>query len=65
MNHVFLNQKARRLCFFGVLGEKRKIEIGKVIRQSLRAIDRIKMEIRPELLSMTSISVSRPLGFFK
>lgn len=45
--------------------KKREIEMGKVIRRSLRALDRIKMEVRPSLLSIISKSVSRPLGFFK
>lgn len=65
MNHVFLNQKERRLCFFGIWVKQRKTEMGKGIMQSVRSVDRIKMEVRPVLLTITSKSVSRPLGFFK
>lgn len=50
--HVFLNQKAWRLHFFEVLGKK--VEMVKVTRQSLKAIDRIKKEVRTLLLNITS-----------
>lgn len=62
VNDVFLNQKARRWWSGGLGGTKKKNRNRKC---NQAAIDRIKMEVRPALLSITSKLVSRLLGFFK